>query len=61
MSNTTTTICDPIEDYLRIVEDGYVRNRSCWRYVRRCFETEDIYTDKEQLQKYLSLARYLRF
>jgi len=63
MSNTTTTICDPIEDYLRIVEDGIAceEQKLLAAYVRRCFETEDIYTDEEQLQKYLGLARYFPF
>ena len=30
-------------------------------HVRRCFETEDIYTDNEQLEHYLSLAKYFPF
>lgn len=30
-------------------------------YVRRCFETEDIYTDVEQLGKYLGLVKYFPF
>lgn len=30
-------------------------------YVRRCFETQDIYTDDEQLDDYLSLARYFPY
>jgi len=29
--------------------------------VRRSFETEDVYTDGEQLEKYLSLAKYLPY
>lgn len=29
--------------------------------VRRCFETEDIYTDDEQLEKYLRLGKYFPF
>ena len=63
MSNTTTMICDPIEDYLRIVEDGIAceEQKLLAAYVRRCFETEDIYTDEEQLQKYLGLVRYFPF
>ena len=56
-------ICDPIEDYLRIVEDGIAceEQKLLAAYVRRCFETEDIYTDEEQLQKYLGLAKYFPF
>jgi phage terminase large subunit-like protein len=30
-------------------------------YIRRCFETEDIYTDSEQLEKYLGLAKYFPY
>ena len=30
-------------------------------YVRKCFETEDIYTDDDQLEKYLGLAKYFPF
>lgn len=30
-------------------------------YVQHCFETEDIYTDDDQLEKYISLARYFPF
>lgn len=30
-------------------------------HVRRCFETEDIYTDDEQLEKYLSLVKYFPY
>ena len=30
-------------------------------HVRKCFETEDIYTDDERLEKYLGLAKYLSY
>lgn len=30
-------------------------------YVRKCFETEDIYTDDKQLESYLSQAKYFPF
>ncbi|MBE6906130.1 MAG: terminase large subunit [Ruminococcaceae bacterium] len=30
-------------------------------YVRRCFMTEDLYTDDEQVEKYLGLAKYFPF
>lgn len=30
-------------------------------YVRKCFEAEDIYTDDEQLEKYLGLTKYFSF
>ena len=31
------------------------------RHVKRCFETESIYVDDEQLEKYIGLARYFSF
>lgn len=57
---------DPhIERYLRMVETGAVR--ACKEqiqlaaYVRRCFDTEDIRVDGEQLGKYLGLQKYFPF
>ena len=51
--------------YLEIVEGGEFRacqdQKLLCAYVRRCFETEDLRTDGEQLEKYLSLARYFPF
>lgn len=54
-----------IEEYLVSIETGKVR--ACKdqlllaKHIRRCFETEDIWTDGEQLERYLSLARYFPF
>lgn len=31
------------------------------RHIENCFETEQIYVDEEQLEKYLSLQKYFRF
>lgn len=31
------------------------------KHVKRCFEMEDIYTDEEQLEKYIGLAKYFPF
>lgn len=54
-----------IEGYLQIVEEGRVRvckdQVKLAGYVRRCFETEDIYTDGKQLENYLGLAKYFPF
>lgn len=57
---------DPrIERWLQMVETG--ESRACAdqhkmaAYVRRCFAEEDIYTNSEQLDKYLSLAKYFPF
>lgn len=51
--------------YLEMVEGGAIRacedQRLLADHVRQCFADEDIYTDGEQLEKYLSLARYFPF
>ena len=54
-----------VEEYLRLVESGPWRvcdeQRALARYVRRCFETQDIYVNTWQLGKYLGLAKYFPF
>lgn len=51
--------------YIELVESGQVE--ACEEqhllvgYVRRCFETEDIYTDEDQLEKYLTLVKYFPY
>lgn len=54
-----------ISDYMDAVENGEIlacrEQRQLIRHVRQCFETEDIYTDEEQLARYLSLAKYFPF
>lgn len=54
-----------ISDYLEQVERGPWRvcdyQKALAALVRRCFETEDIYVDKKQLGKYLSLEKYFPF
>ena len=51
--------------YMDMVESGEIVScedqKLLVEYVRRCFETEDLYTDDEQLEKYLGLARYFPF
>lgn len=51
--------------YIEMVENGEIEacndQHLLVAYVRKCFETEDIYTDDEQLNKYLGLARYFPF
>lgn len=56
-------ICNAIDEHLRIIEDGTVCNdqKLLSGYVRGRFETEDIYTDEEQLGKYLGLAKYFPY
>lgn len=54
-----------ILEYIELVEVGKVlacEEQHCLvAYVRKCFETEDIYTNEEQLEKYLSLQKYFPF
>lgn len=51
--------------YMEMVESGEVKacddQIELVAHVRKCFETENIYTDDEQLKKYLGLARYFSF
>lgn len=57
-------ICNPhIERYLESVENGIAckDQKLLAAYIRKCFEAEDIYTDDEQLEKYLRLTKYFPF
>lgn len=52
-------------EYLELVERGPWRvceeQKALAKLVRRCFETEDIYVDTEQLGNYLRLEKYFPF
>ena len=54
-----------ITRYLEMVEGGEIEackdQHLLAAYIRKCFETEDIYIDDEQLEKYLGLAKYFPF
>lgn len=57
---------DPrIEKFMLQVETDTPRaneeQKALVKHIRRCFETEDIYTDTAQLDKYLSLAKYFPY
>jgi len=57
---------DPrILEFIEIIESGQqVANKDVHaliRHVRTCFETEPIYTDEEQLTRYLSLQKYFPY
>lgn len=56
-------ICKPVECYLTMVENGEACNdqKLLAALIRKCFDTEDIYTDEEQLSKYLGLSKYFPF
>lgn len=51
--------------WIEMVEQGEIRackeQHALVAHIRRCFETEAIHTDDEQLEKYLSLARYFPY
>jgi phage terminase large subunit-like protein len=51
--------------WIEMVENGEIQackdQHQLVDYVRHCFETEDIYTDDEQLEKYLGLSKYFPY
>lgn len=54
-----------IDDYVELVESGRVEaceeQKLLVSFVRRVFETEDVYVDVEQLEKYMSYQKYFPF
>ena len=52
-----------ILEYIELVENGIAceEQKALAAHVRKCFETEEIYVDTEQLEKYLGLAKYFSF
>lgn len=52
-----------ILEYIELVENGRacLEQKALAAHIRKCFETEDIYVDTEQLEKYLGLVRYFDF
>lgn len=62
---TISKINPHILAYIELVESRKIR--ACGdqillcAYVRKCFNTQDIYTDNEQLDKYLGLSKYFPF
>ena len=61
----TCNINPHILRYCEMVENGEVESckeqKLLVAYVKKCFEREDIYTDNEQLEKYLGLTKYFPF
>ena len=60
------TNCDPrIEEFMEAVETEKLRTskevKALVSHVRKCFETEEIFVDSEQLSKYIGIARYFPF
>lgn len=54
-----------IAQYIEAVESGKIiaceDQHLLVAYIRKCFETEDIYTDDVQLEKYLGLVKYFDY
>lgn len=52
-----------ILEYIELVENGRacLEQKALVAHIRKCFATEDIYVDTEQLEKYLRLVRYFDF
>jgi len=62
---TNCKIPSEVLEYLELVEQGPYRvceeQRALAALVRRCFETEAIHVDTEQLERYLRLEKYFPF
>lgn len=58
-------ICDAIQDYIDLVRSGTVPmckdQIALCNYVERCFATEDIYVDEQQLERYFKQQKYFPF
>jgi phage terminase large subunit-like protein len=67
MSNQTTNskINPHILRYMEMVESGEIKvceeQHDLMAHICKCFETEDIYTNDEQLEKYLGLSKYFPY
>ncbi len=60
-----TTLCKHVEQYLSFIESPEavvcVEQKQLAAHVRKCFATEDIYIDEEQLETYLGYQKYFPF
>ena len=61
ISNINPHILQYIEMVESDTESYNVEQHELVALVRKCFETEDIYTDEEQLEKYFGLVKYFPF
>ena len=59
------TNCKVIDDYIDLVKSGKYRvckeQKQLIKFVESVFETENIYVDEEQLEKYLALQKYFPY
>lgn len=62
---TNSNINPHILRYMEMVENGEINScieqHDLMAHVRKCFATEDIYTNDEQLEKYLGLSKYFPY
>lgn len=65
MTYKTYNLNPHIQRWVDIVEQNEFEcckeQKQLIKLIRKSFETEDIYTDDEQLEKYLGLAKYLKY
>jgi len=58
-------ICKEIRDYIDLIRSGEIpvcrEQAALADYVERCFDSEDIHTDEEQLHRYLNFQKYFPF
>lgn len=58
-------ICKEIQDYIDFVRSGTVAvckdQTALCDYVEKCFNTEEIYVDEQQLKKYLNFQKFFPF
>ena len=61
----TCKIVPEVMEYIELVENGPHRvspeQTALAAHIRKCFETQDIYTDEKQLANYLKLEKYFPF
>jgi phage terminase large subunit-like protein len=60
-----TAISKHVKKYVKQVENGDIRScneqKLLVKHVRKCFDSEDIYTDENQLEKYLRYKSYFPY
>lgn len=62
---TNCKINKHVQEWIDIVENGTYETcedqKRLVKYVKHCFETEDIYMDDEQFEKYIRLIKYFPY
>ena len=60
----TAIPCSEIESYLKFIENSNAvcrENILLAKHLRKCFATEDIYVDSDQLQTYIGYQKYFPY